>query len=115
MTRKEIDETYGIGERGEITSLGKFEGEMCYAPYFHSLIGEGFVPDKYHVEGYWYSCFNVNNEDREEFPELNDIYGVICHESDQGFFFCEAHETAKEYQEAEKELEELEAKEETID
>jgi hypothetical protein len=89
MTRAEIAERYGITDDGMIEALGKFEGEMCYAPYFYDRIqnGEG-VEEENDEGGVSVTYFDVSDEDRSQFPELEDMARVRCFEVDQGFFYC---------------------------
>ena len=89
MTRAEIVERYGITEDGMIAALGKFEGEMCYAPYFYDFIMDGSGDEETAEDGVLITYFNVRYEDREQFPELEGIERVRCYETDQGFFYCE--------------------------
>lgn len=86
MKRKEIEETYQIGDGGRfsapvITSPGKFEGEPIYVPYFWDEYLEfGADEDQHNI-----LVFIVNEEDRDQFPELKvgDRIGLI--QDDQGF------------------------------
>jgi hypothetical protein len=88
MTRQEIAEQYGINEDGRIEALGKFEAEMCYAPYFYDLIMNGSGDGETEEDGVWVTYFDIRDEDREQFPELEGIERVRCYETDDGFFYC---------------------------
>lgn len=65
MTRQDILNNFSVDSNNVIVSPGKFENEMIYAPYFYDLFLNGCADD----------CgeeisFEVNKEDREQFPEL---------------------------------------------
>lgn len=90
MTREEINEAYGINERGMITALGKFEAEMCYAPYIYEYASYGeelsFSEDGC---GEYVSLVSVDASARLEFPELGSAAYVLVTESDNGFVSCQ--------------------------
>lgn len=100
MTREEILATYTVGENGIIKTLGKFEGEMLYAPYFYDRVLDGEGEDVY--EGVieptqlevcetplLYTELEVTDEDRAEFPEIGDTARVRISETSQGFVYLE--------------------------
>jgi hypothetical protein len=81
----ELRGTYECDEQGRITSPGKFEGEMCYLPYFYDLAmcGEGEFDDE---DGTF--TVTIEPEDRELFPQLAADHGdVTMIESDSGFVY----------------------------
>lgn len=87
MCRRETMDTFEVNAHGNITSPGKFEGEQLYAPYFWEVIlnGDGCpMRDKHDDE---WTLLNVNNEERDEFPELGDAHRVALFESDNGFVY----------------------------
>lgn len=92
MTRTQIEQAYDVDANGIIRSLGKFEGEMLYAPYFYEEWLNGGADDVNNV-----SYFEIEAEDRLEFPELIGVYGVCFEESEQGFVYCHAFDTQKEF------------------
>jgi len=81
MTRNEILEKYTV-ENGKIKSLGKFEGEKIYAPYFYNLMlcGEGKENGGNNI------YFEILPEDIKEFPELKGKKIVEFGETENGFF-----------------------------
>lgn len=89
MTRKEITESYKVLKDGVIASLGKFEGEMLYAPYFYGVTLDGCAEELEHMQdgvGEYIALVAVEPHDRVEFPELDietTFIGII--ENDQGF------------------------------
>ena len=92
MTREEILSAYKVNEHGMITSPGKFEGEMIYAPYFYELWNEGDGEDIYMDNGedggeIIFTSFKVSDEDRATFPELEGVEEIRFHESDTGFVY----------------------------
>lgn len=96
MNRQEIEANYEISERGTIQSLGKFEGEMLYVPYFWELGLEGVYDEDF---GNVY-FFDVDEDDLAMFPELKGTYGLALEESDAGFVRATYFDTKKEYEEA---------------
>lgn len=81
MKRKEIEETYQIGDGGPhsapvIRSPGKFEGEPIYVPYFWDEYLNGGA-DEEDEDGVL--IFIVTEEDRDQFPELKtgDRIGLV--------------------------------------
>ena len=83
MTRSEIERDYDVVD-GCITSLGRFEGEMVYVPYFWDSYLDGCADD----DDDDILSFDVTPEDREKFPELGDKAVVRLYERDDGFV-CE--------------------------
>lgn len=86
QTRKEIELDYDVRD-GTIRSLGKFEGEPIFAPYFAELSGEGEmigVDDEDNSE-----LHMVDDDERETFPEISaDTVAIATCEDSQGFFYC---------------------------
>lgn len=82
--RQMIESEYEIKD-GVIKSPGKFEGEPIYAPYFYDAYLNGMADDD---DGERLK-FDVTAEDREEFPELQNIDLVILWEDGSGFVFVE--------------------------
>lgn len=79
-----------------IRQPGKFEGEPRWVPYFWDMVlggnGETSYPGCDHDDGDC-SCtsvdyFRVDSDDRERFPELDDIADVWLWEDSQGFVIC---------------------------
>lgn len=76
---------YECDEQGRITSPGKFEGEMCYLPYFYDLAmcGEGELDEE---DGTF--TVDIQPDDRELFPQLAaDQESVTMIESESGFVY----------------------------
>lgn len=97
MTREEILKEYTVDEAGCITTPGKFEGEMLYAPYFYEAVMDGCGEDVYDQDGeeyeessLLYTRLDIHPEDRTEFPELDPTTTeVLVYPSDQGFVHVE--------------------------
>ena len=81
MTRQDLLTQYDVDENGIIVSLGKFESEPLYIPYFWDMYLNGFADDD---DGESLT-FEVTIEDREQFPELANVRHVFIWETDQGF------------------------------
>lgn len=80
MTREEILKAYKV-RKGTIRSLGQFEGERIYVPYFWSAFLDGVADfDDGQVVGFY-----VTPEDKAEFPELKRRKTVKLAQTDQGF------------------------------
>lgn len=75
---------YDCDAHGRITSPGKFEGEMCYLPYFYDLAmcGEGELDE----DGV--TSVQIEDDDRKLFPQLRADADCVCFmESDTGFVY----------------------------
>lgn len=69
-----------------VNSPGKFEGCARYIPYFHAIMSDGGADDEeWDEDDNVTYMFEVNDEDREKFSELNDIEIVRFYEDDNGF------------------------------
>lgn len=78
---------------------GKFEGEPIYLAYFYDQVIEGCGESV--GNGY---CVEVEEEDREIFPELGDIQEICFYCDDNGFVnSCDREdlEEEEEYQDDE--------------
>jgi len=112
MTREEILKKFEIDKYGIIQSPGKFESHMLYVPYFWDMVLEGFYDEELFDEyDRPVSFIKIREEDLEEFPELESIYGIALWEDDYGFVNSIEFKTEKEYREAIKELESIEPEE----
>ena len=87
MTRSEVAAQYNVNSKGIIRSPGKFEGELLYVPHFWEVVLEGGAADEFQPEdgGPLLSMVLVTDEDRHQFPELEEQRKVWLGESDQGF------------------------------
>lgn len=84
MTREQILADFTVDKHGVIRTLGQFEGEMIYVPYFWDAYINGVADrDDGKVLG-----FDVTKEDREMFPELGRKRTVRIYQRDDGFI-CE--------------------------
>lgn len=93
-----ISEGYEIDRHGIIQSPGKFEGEHYSSLKFYEIIMEGFAEEFSFNEGEpVYCAIQIDDELRKEIPELTE-YGVVCYESDQGFFNTTFYETKEDYE-----------------
>lgn len=88
MTRAEIEKEFTVRD-GRIVSPGKFEGEPVYAPHFWEALLDGFADEDGAV-----AWFDVTDEDRAEFPELQGIDRVSLETDDNGFVYLGAEESA---------------------
>ena len=75
---------YETNSQGIITSPGKFEGEMIYAPYFWEKGLEGCADED---DGQVFR-FKIDDQDKKLFPELGNTEMLYLTESDQGFVSC---------------------------
>jgi hypothetical protein len=85
MTRKQIESEYKV-INGVIRSLGKFEAEPVYAPYFYDVLlnGGGEAQDEDGVVR-----FEITPEDITMFPELSGYSFALLDEDSQGFVYVE--------------------------
>ncbi len=84
MSKTEIYKQYNVDAHGLIRSPGKFEGEMCYVPYFWDASLDGLATDDLgSIVG-----FIVEDADREEFGNfLLGVAAILLEQSDQGFVY----------------------------
>jgi hypothetical protein len=113
MTRQRVIDEYGWedGARHGFP-LGKFEAEPIYSPYYYDMVMNGCGRDEFDGD-ICYSIFEITADDRKEFPEIDsDSKYMICHESDEGFWYSEEY-SEKEYQNFMEEIEKNQESEET--
>ena len=90
MTREEIVTQYTVNGQGIITSPGKFEGQMIFAPYFYNASLEYEPNADGDIE------VPVEPSDVIRFPELLDETGecegpptyVLVYEDENSFVDC---------------------------
>ena len=98
-TRERILNDYVV-ENGIIKSPGKFEGQPIYAPYYWTLVSwqeynrmicvdhnEENCEDCFNVAQFEF-IFDIVDDDRKEFPELEGFKTVNVEESSDGFVYC---------------------------
>jgi hypothetical protein len=100
LTRQEVCNAYEA-RHGIIKSPGKFEGEPLWVPAFWDVGLDG-CPDE-DAGNVWF--FVVTDDDRAQFVELHDVYGVALEESDQGFVYSQTYATKADYDAAIAEVE----------
>jgi hypothetical protein len=98
MTNEEMETIRKEGEEA-VKGPGKFEGEQRYSPYFYDAIMDGGIgEDFYFGEGKpEYTLYILEKEDKDIFPELENVYGVCLWESEQGFFNCIPLDSKEDY------------------
>lgn len=93
MNRAQVLASFTVDEKsGIIKSPGKFEGEMLYVPALWNGDSDPVVGS---VCG---TIFDAN--DRAEFPEIGETYGILMEESEQGFVSASEFDTREEYEAA---------------
>jgi len=73
-----------VNEQGIIISLGKFEGEPSYVPYFWYIDGEDDQVDL-NGQGVIARIFYVSRSETKSFPDLDDGDVIYLWEDDEGF------------------------------
>lgn len=86
MTRNEIEMEYRV-EHGCIVSIGKFEHEPIYAPYFWEASCNGEANDNLNDEETICEYIEVQLEDIQQFPELKDVEAVTVTTDTTGFVY----------------------------
>lgn len=107
MTRKEVEAIYDIDSNGVIKSLGKFERESAYVPYYWDMALQGMFSED--VAGVFFIPFD--NEDFQTWPELRGQYGIGLEESDTGFVYSTLFGTQADYNKSVERCEAIEASE----
>lgn len=82
MTRNQVFAAYNIRD-GYICSPGKFEGEPLWAPHMFEAYMAGDGDDMEDDHGG--VLLFILEEDREEYPELEDTTAVRIWQDSQGF------------------------------
>lgn len=86
-SRKDVLEQYEVYE-GVITTVGKFEGEMIYVPYLWEIyLMGGATEDDGEI-----ITIDIDDDIRNEFPELNTVVRAYLEESSTGFVYCHVRE-----------------------
>ena len=86
LIRRQIIKDFNVDEStGIIRRPGKFEGEQLFIPYFHDRWLEGFNDGEIEHLGNPVAQFMVNEEERQEFPELEGVKIVNIMEREDGF------------------------------
>ena len=88
MTKEQIIKEFKIDDfTGLITSPGKFEGEMIYAPYFYDLALDGHQDDVRFDGDVQVDIFNISKTDTDHFNELSSDLGNTLElwQDDMGF------------------------------
>ena len=80
MTRQQIEAEYTVVD-GVIQDPGKFESEPVYVPYFWEFYLDGCADE----DDGDVLTFDVDAEDRAQFPELVGVRQVFLWQTDQGF------------------------------
>ena len=91
LSREDIERDYTIDELHIIRSLGKFEGEPFWVPYFWERWLEGCSDDEFPLADSGISVFYINTDDTDQFPELKGrLFDVLLlWENDQGFAYSQ--------------------------
>lgn len=81
---------------------GKFEGEQPWCPYFYEgVLAGGDEPLWSDPDGGGAADgVTIDQDDRDNFPELGDSYGAILHTRSDGFVQCTLYDTQSEYEAA---------------
>lgn len=90
-TRESIESDYEVAA-GIIQTPGKFEGCPVYVPYFWDSYLDGMSDDDIDEDGVLISKFEVDDEDRLAFPELERTRLVELWADDQGFVQFRAYD-----------------------
>jgi hypothetical protein len=106
MQRDEILKEFTVDSNGIIRNPGKFENEMLYVPYFWDAALNAGADDD--IRGVFFAI--IDDDDRAQFPELGESYGIALDESEQGFVSSTVFDSKDEYLEA---LERLQSVEES--
>jgi hypothetical protein len=91
-TRQALENEYKVID-GRITSPGKFEQEMIYAPWLYDLALNGGSSET-HADGS--DVFELEDLDRLVFPELGQSKYALVTYSDQGFVYVSLHDEEPE-------------------
>lgn len=83
MALTELKESYNINQYGIIENAGKFEGCMYYMPYFWDM----FLNGGYDSIDDDYIYFNLNDDDKKMFPELEEYQQLVIYENENGFVY----------------------------
>ena len=111
MNRQDIEREYEVETDAHghtrIRTLGKFQSEPAYTPHYWDQLLNGCADEDAHGSAF----FVVSDEDRVQFPELKDVYGIAIYENTTGFVDSYRLKTQKDYADAVRNCEEMEAAE----
>jgi hypothetical protein len=117
MTRANILNNYTVDAHKIIRTLGKFEGEPIYVPYFWDCAMQGmyaedvngvfFMPLDADDHAMWPELY-LNSWDGQRDPSNSPVYGIGLEESDSGFVYSAIYATQSEYNDAVKSMEKAE-------
>ena len=96
---------FKCNEHRIVSSPGKFEAEMFYAPYFSMLVGLGHQTHVLYENDTCVDLFILEEEEKIFFkPHFDDVYAIAITYCEQGFAYLVHFETEKEYLEITGEL-----------
>lgn len=82
-SRKDVLDQYEV-EDGVIRSPGKFEGEAVFVPYLWEVyLNGGATEDDGEI-----ITIDIDDDDRQMFPELLTVVRAYLEESSTGFVYC---------------------------
>jgi len=118
MNRQDVLDTYQHDANKIIRSLGKFEGEPIYAPYYWDCCLKGmfaedvngvfFMPLDASDHAMWPELY-LNTWDGQHDPTPQPVYGIALEESEQGFVYSTTYGTQADYNAAVEEMERQES------
>lgn len=86
-SRKDVLDQYEV-EDGVIRSPGKFEGEAIFVPYLWEVyLNGGATEDDGEI-----ITIDIDDDDRQVFPELNTVVRAYLEQSSTGFVYCHVRE-----------------------
>ena len=105
-TATQIREAYAVDSNKIIRTLGKFEGEPIYVPYFWDLCLQGMYAED--INGVFFRPLDssdhtlwpelyLNTWDGRHDPTSKPAYGIALEESEQGFVYSCVFDTQAEY------------------
>jgi hypothetical protein len=96
MNRQDVLNKFEVREDGVIKTLGAYEGQMLYVPAAWEFCLDGMADFD---EGSVYGVI-FTDEDRLDFPEISNTYGMLMEQSDKGFIHAEEYETKEAFEAA---------------
>jgi hypothetical protein len=78
-------------------TLGKFQCEPDFVPYYHAMWNQSFQDGKFDYNGMPHAYFSVTEDDHKLFPELPVFAKVVLWEDDNGFVYHRVCGDANEF------------------
>ena len=86
----EFVNSFDYNDAALINSPGKFEGEPQYTPYYWNMVLHGAADETIGpIERWTYDIFEVTEDDKDIFPELENVKVISVTSDEFGFVYSD--------------------------